>query len=157
MSTTSQKSPQESPQQGPLKRRTRIIQLVFVVLAVLATIALAYWQFSRWNTTSSFQNLGYALQWPAFGVFFIWAYRKYMEYETARFEGDDEAGVKHDPHVMTEIPDDFLPTRPDGTRTDAGHDPRNPDPGAHTDAGPGAGHDVTESRSIGDIADEEKK
>lgn len=107
MSSTSQKS----QQQGPLKRRTRIIQLVFVSLAVLATIGLAYWQFSRWNTTSSFQNLGYALQWPAFGAFFIWAYRKYMEYENARFAGDDQAGVKVDPDVMTEIPDDFLPTR----------------------------------------------
>nr|WP_120491185.1 hypothetical protein [Corynebacterium lactis] len=96
--------------------RTRIVQLTFLIILVGATIALAYWQFSRWNTTSSFQNLGYALQWPAFGLFFIWAYRKYMAYERERLEGNEEAAVVEDPEVMTEIPDDFLPTNPDGTR-----------------------------------------
>lgn len=99
----------------PLSTRTRVVQIFFLLLAVAATFALAYWQFSRWSTTSSFQNLGYALQWPAFGLCFIWAYRKYMQYERARLEGDDEAAVSEDTE-MTEIPADFLPTNPDGTR-----------------------------------------
>lgn len=93
-----------------------MIQLFFLVLAVAATFALAYWQLSRWNTTNSFQNLGYALQWPAFGFFFIWAYRKYMNYERERLLGNDEAAAEVDDGVMTEIPDEFLPTNPDGTR-----------------------------------------
>lgn len=97
---------------GPFKRRTRIIQLIFLAVAVVTTLALAYWQLSRWSSTSSFQNLGYALQWPAFGIFFIWAYRKYMQYELEKFEGNEEAGVTVRDGDMTEIPEDFLPTRP---------------------------------------------
>lgn len=99
-----------------ISTRTRVVQLIFLVILVGATLALAYWQFSRWNTTSSFQNLGYALQWPAFGLFFIWSYRKYMAYERERLEGNEEAAVVEKPEVMTEIPDEFLPTNPDGTR-----------------------------------------
>lgn len=123
MSSTRQKSqphPDGVPSgtvHGPFKRRTRIIQVVFLAVAVIATLALAYWQLSRWSTTSSFQNLGYALQWPAFGIFFIWAYRKYMQYEREKFEGNEEAGVTVREGDMTEIPDDFLPTRP-GTTVD---------------------------------------
>lgn len=113
MSSTRQKShPEADGSHGPFKRRTRIIQLVFLIAAVVATLALAYWQLSRWNTTSSFQNLGYALQWPAFGIFFIWAYRKYMQYEREKFEGNEEAGVTVREGDMTEIPEGFLPTRP---------------------------------------------
>lgn len=118
---TSQPPPNEGPAasaaHGPFRRRTRIIQLVFLAAAVVTTLALAYWQLSRWSTTSSFQNLGYALQWPAFGIFFIWAYRKYMQYEREKFEGNEEAGVTVREGDMTEIPDDFLPTRP-GTTVD---------------------------------------
>lgn len=113
MSSTRQKSqPEAEGGHGPFKRRTRIIQVIFLAVAVVATLALAYWQLSRWNTTSSFQNLGYALQWPAFGIFFIWAYRKYMQYEREKFQGNEEAGVTVREGDMTEIPEDFLPTRP---------------------------------------------
>ncbi len=107
---------QDQPQSQPkLPLRTRIIQLTFLIIAVGATIALAYWQFSRWNTTSSFQNLGYALQWPAFGLFFIWAYRQYMRYERERLAGDQAAAHKPSKDTMREIPDDILPQRPDGS------------------------------------------
>lgn len=117
MSSTRPKSqphPHDGAESSPLKRRTRIIQLVFLALAVIATLALAYWQLSRWSSTNSFQNLGYALQWPAFGIFFIWAYRKYMQYEREKFLGNEEAGVTIREGEITEIPDDFLPTRPTG-------------------------------------------
>lgn len=114
MSTSKHDNATDKPKK--ISTRTRVVQLIFLIIAVGATFALAYWQFSRWNTTSSFQNLGYALQWPAFGLFFIWAYRKYMQYERERLEGNNEAAhVVHD-DVMTEIPDEFLPTNPDGTR-----------------------------------------
>lgn len=114
MSTSQHSNTTDRPTEIPT--RTRVVQLVFLALAVGATFALAYWQLSRWNTTSSFQNLGYALQWPAFGFFFIWAYRKYMEYERERLSGNSEAAFETKDSVMTEIPDDFLPTNPDGTR-----------------------------------------
>ncbi len=110
-STTGTHDPERSEKQAPpLSMRVRAVQLIFLVAAVAATFALAYWQFSRWETTSSFQNLGYALQWPAFGVFFIWAYRKYMQYEKERAAGNPEAAVRDDGE-LTEIPEGFLPER----------------------------------------------
>lgn len=93
----------------------RIVQLIFLATAVATTLALAYWQFSRWETTSSFQNLGYAFQWPAFGLFFIWAYRKYMQFEKERALGNMEAAVPTRTGEMTEIPEGFLPARPTDT------------------------------------------
>lgn len=114
MSTSPHSNTTDKPANIPT--RTRVVQLIFLALAVSATLALAYWQLSRWNTTSSFQNLGYALQWPAFGLFFIWAYRKYMEYERERLSGNSEAAFEAKDDVMTEIPDEFLPTNPDGSR-----------------------------------------
>lgn len=114
MSTSQHFNTTDKPAKIPT--RTRVVQLIFLALAVGATLALAYWQLSRWNTTSSFQNLGYALQWPAFGLFFIWAYRKYMEYERERLSGNSEAAFEAKDDVMTEIPDEFLPTNPDGSR-----------------------------------------
>lgn len=114
MSTSQHSNTADKP--AKISTRTRVVQLIFLALAVGATLALAYWQLSRWNTTSSFQNLGYALQWPAFGLFFIWAYRKYMEYERERLSGNSEAAFEAKDDVMTEIPDEFLPTNPDGSR-----------------------------------------
>ncbi|WP_295627318.1 hypothetical protein [uncultured Corynebacterium sp.] len=147
MSTTRQKSQAQSQRHGPFKRRTRIIQLVFLAAAVIATLALAYWQLSRWSSTSSFQNLGYALQWPAFGIFFIWAYRKYMEYERERFAGNEEAGVTVRDGDMTEIPEDFLPSRP-------GTGPIETSPAQSTDA---AGTGTTAATTDATTVDEEKK
>ncbi|WP_448851366.1 hypothetical protein [Corynebacterium sp. 335C] len=111
-------------QKPPLSRRVRVVQLIFLVAAVAATFALAYWQFSRWETTSSFQNLGYAFQWPAFGAFFIWAYRKYMQYEKERARGNMEAAVSSR-DAMTEIPEGFLPDRP-GSRAAGTTDDQDP-------------------------------
>ncbi|MEJ5919296.1 MULTISPECIES: hypothetical protein [unclassified Corynebacterium] len=107
-----------SENKAPLTKRARIGTLIFVIIAVIATLLLAYWQLSRWESTSSFQNLGYALQWPAFGIFFIWAYRKWLGYERERAEGNFEAATTVKEGEMTEIPEDFLPTNPDGTRRD---------------------------------------
>lgn len=53
--------------------------------------------------SGSFQNLGYALQWPLFAVFCIYAYRKFVRYEETPPE----------PHqTVTEIPAGLLPERP---------------------------------------------
>lgn len=57
-----------------LTPRWLLLHLVFVA-AVIATGALAWWQWSRaQDAGGSFQNLGYALQWPLFGAFtlFLW-------------------------------------------------------------------------------------
>lgn len=79
---------------NPFSTRVRVIQLTFLALAVVATICLALWQWDRWTSGGgSYQNLGYALQWPAFGLFFIIAYRKYMEYERERALGEEAPAV----------------------------------------------------------------
>lgn len=93
--------------------RVRIVQIFFLVLAVVLTLLLAWWQYDRWQSSSgSFQNLGYALQWPMFGIFLIVSYRKYIHYEKERLLGNEEAAVQENPEgQITEIPEDFLATR----------------------------------------------
>ncbi|MBC2681046.1 hypothetical protein GSS87_01185 [Corynebacterium sp. 4HC-13] len=84
--------------------------MIFIVLAVLATIGLAYWQWCRFTSAQGdFQNLGYALQWPIFGAFIVVVYRKYIQYERERLNGDEMAAVpKAHRESMTEIPEDFI-------------------------------------------------
>lgn len=65
----------------------RLSHVVFLLISFCAAIALAWWQWTRFQSGSgSFQNLGYALQWPVIGTFFIVAYRKYLEYENESIE-----------------------------------------------------------------------
>ncbi|MGO3363094.1 MAG: hypothetical protein ACTIL2_11725 [Corynebacterium sp.] len=104
-----------APKTSPFSTRVRVVQLSFLALAVLATIGLAWWQWDRWTSgDGSFQNLGYALQWPVFGAFFIVAYRKYMEYERDRLSGEETpAAPEPSPEdAPREIPQDVLPQRP---------------------------------------------
>jgi DNA-binding transcriptional regulator of glucitol operon len=78
--------------------------LVFVAAA--GCLALAWWQWTRFESASgTFQNLGYALQWPAFAGFCFYAYYKFVRYEEAPPEPR-----KHD--TVTEIPSELLPERP---------------------------------------------
>lgn len=104
------------------RKRVRASHLVFLTLAVVATLALAWWQWTRFRAGSgTFQNLGYAFQWPLFGLFFIFAYRKYMQYENemiaAENNTDDpdflyEADARQYGDRATRIDEDFLPERP---------------------------------------------
>ncbi len=87
-----------------LPRRLALIALVITAAGVC--LALGWWQWSRWESSSgSFQNLGYALQWPAFAAFCIYAYRKFMQYEAHPPEPSDTTGP-------TELPVGLLPERP---------------------------------------------
>lgn len=68
-------------------------------------LALAWWQWSRFESTSgSFQNLGYALQWPLFAGFCVFAYYKFVRYE-------DSPPEPRSQHTVTEIPAGLLPQR----------------------------------------------
>ncbi|WP_329789789.1 hypothetical protein V1227_37085 [Lentzea sp. DG1S-22] len=59
-------------------------QRVLIALACLAALivccGLAYWQWQRFESSSgTFQNLGYVLQWPLFGLFplfMVWRFRR---------------------------------------------------------------------------------
>lgn len=94
----------------PFPLRVRIVQIIFLVLAVIATLLLAWWQWDRWQSNGgSFQNLGYAIQWPIFGIFFVVAYRKYIQYEKERLLGDEAPAAPPLPtDEITEVPEDFL-------------------------------------------------
>lgn len=79
---------------------------MLVTVAALGCMALAWWQWSRFQSNSgTFQNLGYALQWPMFGAFCFYGYYKFVRYE----EAPPQQQPKTEP---TEIPAGLLPERP---------------------------------------------
>ena len=70
---------------GVPPRRRKYGLLVLATVAAGGCLTLAWWQWSRWESNSgSFQNLGYAVQWPLFAGFCIYAYRKFIRYEETR-------------------------------------------------------------------------
>nr|WP_245650064.1 hypothetical protein [Millisia brevis] len=86
--------------------RRRVIQVVFVVAAAATCLVLGWWQLQRYESTSGTgQNLGYALQWPLFAAFVVFAYRRFLQLEEDPTEPTRVDGP-------TEIPAGVLPTRP---------------------------------------------
>lgn len=83
-----------------------------MIVGAAGCLALAWWQWTRFESASgSFQNLGYALQWPLFAGFVVYAYYKFVRYEEAPPEP-----TKRD--TITEIPEDLLPQKPSTTQFD---------------------------------------
>jgi DNA-binding transcriptional regulator of glucitol operon len=94
---------------APIKYRHRPALIVLVVVAALACLGLAWWQWSRFESSSGTgQNLGYALQWPAFAAFVVYAYRRFVVLES----DPDEVVKLQENQRMTEIPEGILPPRP---------------------------------------------
>ena len=53
----------------------RLTVVVVSVASLLICLALAWWQWERYESTSgTWQNLGYVLQWPLFGLFPAFAF-----------------------------------------------------------------------------------
>lgn len=121
----------DQPAEGAPKRKRVKIKawhVVLLVAAVITTLLLAWWQWTRFNEGSgTFQNLGYALQWPLFGFFFVYAYRMGIKMENEKIDSENaaddmdylyEADLKEfgdsstEPKI-TEIDEDFLPSRPE--------------------------------------------
>lgn len=91
-------------------RRRRFALIALVIVAACGCLALGWWQWTRYESTSgSFQNLGYALQWPMFAGFCVYAYRKFVRYEEA------PPATQPSPDAVTEIPAGLLPERPTAT------------------------------------------
>jgi DNA-binding transcriptional regulator of glucitol operon len=87
------------------RRRWALIALV--IAAACGCLALAWWQWTRYESASgTFQNLGYALQWPFFAGFCVYAYRKFVLLEATPPE---ELRTSTE---LTEIPEGLLPQRP---------------------------------------------
>lgn len=77
-----------------------------MIVAACGCLALGWWQWTRFQSVSgTAQNLGYALQWPLFAWFCVYAYRKFVRYE----EAPPEPRAKG---AATEIPAGLLPERP---------------------------------------------
>lgn len=117
-----------STNQAPRKKmKVRWWHIVLIAFFVVLFLFLAYWQWTRFKSGSgTFQNLGYAFQWPLFAVFVVYAYRTAMRYENERIDAENEAlemgqeaaryeakskdAGKEQP--VTKIDEDFLPPRP---------------------------------------------
>lgn len=101
----------------PVPRRRRFALILLVAVATGGCLALGWWQWTRYESASgSFQNLGYALQWPFFAGFCVYAYRKFVRYE----EAPPEHNASGD---LTEIPTGLLPERPTAPAQPADDDP----------------------------------
>ncbi|MBB4135851.1 transcriptional regulator [Gordonia humi] len=94
---------------SPVQKRHRPALIALVVVAAGACLALAWWQWGRFESSSgTFQNLGYALQWPAFAIAVVYAYRRFV-----LMEADPDAIVEESARRgPTEIPEGVLPDRP---------------------------------------------
>ncbi|OZG31077.1 transcriptional regulator [Williamsia sp. 1138] len=92
------------------KQRHRPALIALVIVAAVACLAMAWWQLDRFESSSGTgQNLGYALQWPAFAAFFVYAYRKFVVLE----DNPDEVEKMHAADKgIKEIPAGILPPRP---------------------------------------------
>ena len=87
-------------------RRRRPALIALVILGAAGCLALAWWQWTRYESASgSFQNLGYALQWPMFAAFCVYGYYKFVRYEEA-------PPPRPDRDQLTELPQGLLPDRP---------------------------------------------
>ncbi|WP_031469839.1 hypothetical protein [Sciscionella sediminilitoris] len=87
----------------------RRVWIALGCLAALALgIALAYWQWTRFESASgTLQNLGYVLQWPLFGffpLFMVWRIWRYARRERAK-EAVIDPGSAADPALSGQVVD----------------------------------------------------
>lgn len=109
--------------------------IILVVVAALACLGLGWWQWGRFESSSgTAQNLGYALQWPLFAGFVVFAYFRFvrLERDTAaqHTEATEPAEASSPADSATparrktkraaprEIPAGILPERPTAARDD---------------------------------------
>ena len=117
----------ESTEAVPQRERVRVRwwHIVLLIAAAVTCLLLANWQWERYQSGSgTFQNLGYALQWPCFAAFFVYAYRAGLRMENQKIDAEN-AGLTMDDlyeadlakygedKSVTAIDEDFLPSRPE--------------------------------------------
>ncbi|RMI32970.1 transcriptional regulator [Nocardia stercoris] len=94
----------------------RRLGLILLVIAAATTcLLLGWWQWGRFDSNSgTAQNLGYALQWPLFAGFVVYAFFRFLRLERqARVEEDGEPRpVATRTAAPTELPAGLLPERP---------------------------------------------
>jgi DNA-binding transcriptional regulator of glucitol operon len=68
-----------------------VVAYVLIAIFVVACGWLGWWQWQRAeSTTGTLQNLGYALQWPLFGVAAIYMLRRAIRMESQRAATEGE-------------------------------------------------------------------
>ena len=78
---------------GLLAPRWLLVHLLALV-AMLACFRLGWWQWDRSQESSgTFQNLGYALQWPLFGLFVPFMYWRMWKLDKERRASEAAAAV----------------------------------------------------------------
>ncbi len=101
-----------------LTPRWLLLHVLFLA-AVIATGVLTLWQWDRAHEAGgSFQNLGYALQWPLFGLFtlFFW-------YRLARMDSVSDQTEQHDDEPTGEPSHRRPLVPPPASRVSADEDP----------------------------------
>jgi hypothetical protein len=98
---------------GSLITPQRLAIGLVCLVALVGCCGLAWWQWMRFSSASgTFQNLGYVLQWPLFGLFpafMVWRIRKLDgQRRAAEAAADgavsDAAASKTEPLVVTSTP-----------------------------------------------------
>ncbi len=78
------------------------------MVSLLVCCGLAWWQWDRFTSANgTFQNLGYVLQWPLFGLFpafMFWRIRKLREKAEAESAAEPEAPAARKPEVPAPRP-----------------------------------------------------
>lgn len=84
----------------------RLLIGVLCLISLLGSVGLAWWQWDRFESASgTFQNLGYVLQWPLFGlfpVFLVWRIRRLRREAAAQDTRQDTAENAADPEGSAE-------------------------------------------------------
>lgn len=100
---------------GVLARRAGIVLLC--VLSLVVCVGLAWWQWQRFESGSgTWQNLGYVLQWPLFGLFpafMFWRLRKLRTQSPER-----QVPVQPESHPAPPAETDITPVRQDAVAVD---------------------------------------
>lgn len=72
----------------------RLIVIGVSLASLLACCALAWWQWQRYSSASgTWQNLGYVLQWPLFGLFPAFVFWRLRQLRLREAQGELEEGA----------------------------------------------------------------
>ncbi|MFI5953370.1 hypothetical protein [Cryptosporangium sp. NPDC051539] len=100
-----------------------LVRHAVAIVLIAACLGLAWWQWGRAHSlTGTAQNLGYALQWPAFAAFVGYAWYRMLRLEVGGPPGEDQkpgADAAHDPQRRTvQVRRRYRPAAPSPEPTD---------------------------------------
>lgn len=75
--------------------------VVVCAISLLACCALAWWQWQRFSSAGgTFQNLGYVLQWPLFGLFPAFMFWRIRKLRREAEQGEDAPVAVAEPSLV---------------------------------------------------------